>query len=154
HRALDERVVDLLEGGLVQRPAQVHAMDLGADMGRELLDGQGLGSHACLPGGADRPILPGFWALRLHYARPKGGLPMRRPALALIALATLVTLGCAAPMASQKPFTVVETGIPELRQSLADGRVTSRQLVIAYLTRIALYEDQLKAIITVNPRVL
>ncbi len=29
---------------------------------------------------------------------------MRRPALALISLAMLVTLGCAAPMASQKPF--------------------------------------------------
>ena len=79
---------------------------------------------------------------------------MRRPAFAPIFLAMLVTLGCAAPMAGQKPFTVVETGIPELRQALADGRMTSRQLVIAYLTRIALYEDQLKAIITVNPRVL
>ena len=37
---------------------------------------------------------------------------------------------------------------------MAEGRVTSRPLVVAYLTRIALYEDQVKAIITVNPKVL
>src|SRR4029453_7411715 len=53
-----------------------------------------------------------------------------------------------------KPFNVVETGILELQKALADGRLTSRQLVVEYLTRIAIYEDQLKAIITVNPRVL
>ena len=79
---------------------------------------------------------------------------MRRPVLVLLALVLLVSLGCAAPMAGPRPFTVVETGIPELREALADGRITSRQLVTEYLTRIALYEDQLKAIITVNPRVL
>jgi amidase len=79
---------------------------------------------------------------------------MRRPALLGLALTVLVSLGCARPMAGTRPFTVVETGIPELRQALADGRVTSRQLVVEYLTRIALYEDELKAAITVNPRVL
>ena len=36
----------------------------------------------------------------------------------------------------------------------AAGRVTSRQLVVEYLTRIGLYEDQVKAIITVNPKAL
>ena len=35
---------------------------------------------------------------------------------------------------------------------MADGRVTSRELVLQYLTRIALYEDRLNAVITVNPR--
>src|SRR5262245_60690136 len=52
------------------------------------------------------------------------------------------------------PFPLVEVGIPELQQAMSEGRVTSRQLVVEYLTRIALYEDRLKAIITVNPRVL
>jgi amidase len=79
---------------------------------------------------------------------------MRRPALAALALTVLVSMGCARPMAGTRPFTVVETGIPELRQALAEGRITSRQLVVEYLTRIALYEDQVKAIITVNPKVL
>ncbi len=70
--------------------------------------------------------------------------------LAVLALAALVASGCARPL----PFNVVETGIPELSRALADGRITSRQLVGEYLTRIALYEDQVKAAMIVNPKVL
>src|SRR6185503_3977967 len=51
-------------------------------------------------------------------------------------------------------FNVVETSIPVLQKAMADGRLTSRQLVVEYLTRIGLYEDQLKAAITVNPKAL
>jgi amidase len=72
----------------------------------------------------------------------------------VIALALVAATGCARPMATFQPFGVVEVGIPELQKAMTEGRVTSRQLVIEYLTRIALYEDQLKAIITVNPKVL
>jgi len=83
---------------------------------------------------------------------------MTRSGVAAFALAVVMTAGCAGPMAGAtlagKPFNVVETGVPELQKALAEGRITSRQLVVEYLTRIALYEDQLKAIITVNPRVL
>src|SRR5499426_908279 len=83
----------------------------------------------------------------------------RKSLVSLLTLAVLMVTGYAGPMSTAMspaagPFNVVETGIPELRQALADGRITSHQLVTAYLTRIALYEDQLKAIITVNPRVL
>ena len=53
-----------------------------------------------------------------------------------------------------KPFTVVEATIPEMQQALKDGRVTSRELVLQYLVRIATYEDRLNAIITVNPKAL
>ncbi|MEY4784051.1 MAG: hypothetical protein RIR41_1986 [Pseudomonadota bacterium] len=60
---------------------------------------------------------------------------------------------CLAQRARQ-PFPVVETGIPELRAALAAGRTTSRELVTQYLTRIALYENKLHAVITVNPKVL
>ena len=73
--------------------------------------------------------------------------------LALVAMA----MGCAAPMAARPPappFNVVETGIPDLQRAMAEGRVTSRQITIEYLIRIALYEDQVKAAITVNPKVL
>jgi amidase len=52
------------------------------------------------------------------------------------------------------PFTIVETGIPQLQSALQSGRVTSRQLVAQYLARIATYEDRINAIITVNPRAL
>jgi amidase len=55
---------------------------------------------------------------------------------------------------AKKPFDVVETSITEMRTALDQGRVTSHELVVAYLTRIALYEDKLHCIITVNPNVL
>ena len=58
------------------------------------------------------------------------------------------------PPRSSAPFSVVETSIPDLQAALKNGRVTSHQLVAAYLARIATYEDRLNAIITVNPRAL
>jgi amidase len=83
---------------------------------------------------------------------------MRRASVLSVGLVLLMATGCAGRMATARragqPFNVVETGIPELQKALASGRITSRQLVVEYLTRIALYEDQLKAIITVNPRAL
>ena len=51
-------------------------------------------------------------------------------------------------------FTVVETSILDLRTALMEGRVTSRELVLRYLARIATYEDKLNAVITVNPGAL
>ena len=81
---------------------------------------------------------------------------MTRSAICVSALAVLTGAGCAGPMSTTAPapFSVVETGIPDLQRAMTDGRITSRQLVVLYLTRIALYEDQIKAIITVNPKVL
>ena len=52
------------------------------------------------------------------------------------------------------PFSVVEAGIPQMREALTRKRVTSRELVQQYLTRIASYEDRLHAAITVNPHAL
>jgi amidase len=59
-----------------------------------------------------------------------------------------------AASSSGKPFTVVEATIPEMRAAMEQGRVTSRELVRQYLTRIATYEDKLHAALTVNPRAL
>jgi len=56
----------------------------------------------------------------------------------------------AAPAPPPKPFSVVEATIPEMRLALEQKRTTSREIVLQYLTRIALYEDQLNAVITVN----
>ena len=53
-----------------------------------------------------------------------------------------------------RPFPVVETGIPELRAALEQKRTTSRALVTAYLVRIAMYENILHATVTVNPHAL
>src|ERR1041385_6843945 len=66
---------------------------------------------------------------------------------------TLILCGQNKPDAKHS-FNVVEASIPEMRSAMQEKRITSRELVIAYLTRIGLYEDKLHCIITVNPHVL
>jgi amidase len=56
--------------------------------------------------------------------------------------------------AIEPPFSVVEASISDMRTALQQGRVTSRELVTQYLTRIAMYEDKLHAAITVNRNAL
>jgi len=55
---------------------------------------------------------------------------------------------------AQPPFSVVEASISDMRTALEQGRVTSRELVTQYFTRIAMYEDKLHAAITVNRNAL
>ncbi|MBA4070393.1 MAG: amidase [Gemmatimonas sp.] len=77
------------------------------------------------------------------------------------ALAVLVTSAAvlAAPALAQRrpvppparaPFDVVEATIPQLQAALTDGRLTSRDLVLLYLARIATYDKQINATITVS----
>jgi amidase len=47
-------------------------------------------------------------------------------------------------------FNVVEATIPEMQAAMAAGRVTSKDLVAAYLARIAQYEPLLNAVVSVN----
>jgi amidase len=79
-------------------------------------------------------------------------------AAAIVAVATLglraQTPRTPAPQTATKAFTVVEATIPEMRAAMEQGRLTSRQIVQQYLTRIATYEDRLHAAITVNPKAL
>ena len=85
-----------------------------------------------------------------------------RPRLAFIVgvLALVGTVSAQkkpAPVSPELPrrsFTVVEATIPQMQAAMRAGRVTSRELVLQYLTRIALYEDKLHAAITVNPNAL
>src|ERR1051326_3631799 len=51
-------------------------------------------------------------------------------------------------------FTVVETGIPEIQAAMKAGKLTAHDLVVQYLTRIAMYENKLHATIAVNPNAL
>ncbi|MBL8341168.1 MAG: hypothetical protein JNL30_06835 [Rubrivivax sp.] len=51
-------------------------------------------------------------------------------------------------------FDVVEAGIPQLQQALAEGRVTSRELVLACLARIEALNERLNAVASANPRAL
>ena len=80
----------------------------------------------------------------------------RHLALALVGLTALAAPAAAvAPKPQQRPaFSVVEATIPELQQALAERRVTSRELVLQYLSRIARYEDRLNAVMAVSRDVL
>jgi amidase len=72
-------------------------------------------------------------------------------AAALAGLALTVSGQTQRPAAA---FTVVEATIPAMRDAMAKGRVTSREIVAQYLMRIALYEHTLHAAIAINPRAL
>ena len=70
------------------------------------------------------------------------------------AVLTLAAQGRPAAPAPAQPFSVVEATIPAMRTAMEQGRVTSREIVLQYLARIAMYEDKLHAAITVNRHAL
>ncbi len=75
---------------------------------------------------------------------------MKRLVLALCALVP-------ATAATQQPratFDVTEATIPQMQAALAAGRVTSRELVLLSLARIAMYDHTLNAVIAVSPTAL
>ncbi|HSA57469.1 MAG TPA: amidase family protein [Gemmatimonadaceae bacterium] len=90
---------------------------------------------------------------------------MKRPPLVSFALpiaaASLLSVPHRVPAqnpslrgASAAPFSVVEATVAEMRAALEQRRTTSREIVLQSLARIASYEDQLNAIVTVNPHAL
>ena len=76
----------------------------------------------------------------------------------LISAAVLLAFIVVARSHAQLPapaFEVTEKTITELQEAMASGKVTSRQLVDAYLARIAAYDQQgpaLNAIVALNPQ--
>jgi amidase len=76
----------------------------------------------------------------------------------LVSAAVLAALAAAAAQSRRsapvQPFTVVEASIDGMRRALDERRTTSRDIVQQYLTRIALYEDRLNAVLYVNPNAL
>src|SRR5579871_526862 len=64
----------------------------------------------------------------------------------------LILLGSA--LYGQQSFSVVEASIASMRSAMEQKHVTSRELVIQYLIRIAIYEHRLHAAITINPNAL
>src|SRR4051812_42226925 len=82
-----------------------------------------------------------------------------RATLILASLAGIISIAAAAQAPRRaatpaKSFHVVEATIPEMRDAMASGRLTSRALVTQYLARLGLYEDRLHAAILVNPHAL
>jgi amidase len=76
------------------------------------------------------------------------------PLVFQLSVAAQARRSAAAAPARTTQFSVVEASIPEMRTALEQGRTTSREIVQQYLTRIALYEDRLNAVIFVNPDAL
>jgi amidase len=71
----------------------------------------------------------------------------------LFLASTLAACSTPPPHTPQPRFSVVEATIPDMQKAMVEGRISSRGLVEQYLARIALYEDKLNAVITVNPKV-
>jgi amidase len=82
--------------------------------------------------------------------------------LAVLAFVPAVLAGLADAQSQERvanrrarpPFSVVEATMAEMQAAMADGRTTSRDLVLQSLDRIARYEPLLNAAITVNRRAL
>jgi amidase len=68
----------------------------------------------------------------------------------IVPLFVLLAAALLAAAPARVPFSVVEATIPQMRAAMEQGRVTSRELVLQSLARIATYEDMLHAAITVN----
>jgi len=95
--------------------------------------------------------------MRWRIERPKAAGRRPQALLAAALAATSLTSSAQAPPPARSGvagFTVVEASIAEMQRAMAAGRTTSRELVQQSLTRIALYEDQLNAVISVNRRAL
>ena len=78
-------------------------------------------------------------------------LPSRSVLIAAAALALLSLPACQKQPLAQTPFDVVDASVLDMQAALKEGRVTSRQLVDAYLARIQQYDGSLKSIISLNP---
>jgi amidase len=87
-------------------------------------------------------------------------MPHSRPRIFVVTLLAAALSATVSPLLAQRarptapPVTVVEASISSLRDALAQGRITSREIVMQYLARIGTYEDRLHAAIYVNPRAL
>ena len=82
---------------------------------------------------------------------------MRMPLRVLLMAGGVVccTTACAntAPAAAPR-FEIIEATIPQMREAMEQGRLTSRRLVEMYLARIGMYQQTLKAAIYVNANAL
>jgi len=76
--------------------------------------------------------------------------------VSMVALGMVLRGQTRTPEADARPaaFRIVEATIPQMRDAMASGRLTSQQLVTQYLTRLGLYENRLHAAIVVNARAL
>ncbi|MEP7116641.1 MAG: amidase family protein, partial [Acidobacteriota bacterium] len=89
-------------------------------------------------------------------AYPIASPAMARASLALLLLC-LAPIGCSAPPPAAlppAPFAILEATIPQMRDAMAEGRLTSHQLVEMYLARLGTYQQALHAAVYVNQNAL
>jgi len=69
---------------------------------------------------------------------------------------TLTLAACGERQAATEavPIKVETASIADMQAAMRDGRITSRQIVTQYLTRIGLYEDRLNAAVAINANAL
>ncbi|HVT04417.1 MAG TPA: amidase family protein [Thermoanaerobaculia bacterium] len=82
---------------------------------------------------------------------------MRGIAIALLVAVTFHAspmLAAAKGRSTPTQFSIIEATIPEMQRAMAEGRVTSHELVAQSLIRIATYEDKLNGVMTVNRHAL
>ena len=77
-----------------------------------------------------------------------------RPGFLLLATSLGVLVSSCAPPDAGERFDVVEATIPEMQRAMEEGLTTSRDLVKAHLIRIALYEERVNAVISINANAL
>jgi amidase len=78
---------------------------------------------------------------------------MRIPA-AVVGLACIGAAVRAGQGREGPPFTIVEASIADMQRAMQEHRVTSRELVAQYLTRIAIYDKRINAALAVNAHAL
>ena len=79
---------------------------------------------------------------------------MRRAASVLLVVLAVVVLNVGARGQDRnttfRAFNIVEASITDLQNAMQEGRLTSRELVLLYLQRIAQYEDRINAVAYVS----
>jgi amidase len=81
-------------------------------------------------------------------------MPMKRLVLAIVSASALQAQPRQAVPVQKPVFDVVEATIPQMQAALASGQVTSRELVLLHMARIAMHDRVLRAVITVSPTAL
>src|SRR5258705_5687979 len=93
-------------------------------------------------------------AYRLALLSPGGTMRSNNWLIPWLFLLAFTPADARAQSTARKPFSVIEASIPDMRAALARRAVTSRELVLQYLARIATYEDKFHAALTINPHAL
>jgi amidase len=81
-------------------------------------------------------------------------MPIRSLPILLLTVLTAACQNPARPLPASEPFALIEATIPQMREAMEQGRLTSHDLVEMYLARIGMYQPVLNAAVYVNANAL